>query len=110
MPGAPPDRARYRRTGAGRRPPRCAAATRTFPNRHSRLRHLPSARLCLADASAASSWLGLTPSERAAAAISFDVVVVFAANSGLSAALTRAGLRCRYLATAAMIVGRSDLL
>ena len=62
------------------------------------------ARLCLACASAADSCWVLTPSERAAAAnIGDDVSARPAANSGWSAALTRAVLTCNSWATAAVI-------
>src|SRR6266568_656260 len=73
-------------------------------NRHSGLRHLPPARLCLACASAADSCWVLTPSERAAAANADDDVSAWpAANSGWSAALTRAALTCSSPATTATI-------
>src|SRR6266568_1623751 len=64
-------------------------------NRHSGLRHLPPPRLCLACMSAVDSCWVLTPSERAAAANAGDDVSARpAANSGWSAALTRAVLTC----------------
>src|SRR5262249_58357269 len=62
------------------------------------------ARLCLACTSAAFSCPVLTPSARAAAAKADDDVSARpAANSGWSAALTRAELTCNSLATAATI-------
>src|SRR6266480_2005285 len=55
----------------------------------------PAARLCLACMSAADSCPALTPSARAAAANAGDAVSAWpAANSGRSAALTRAALAC----------------
>src|SRR6202035_578576 len=73
-------------------------------DRHSGLRQLPPARLCLPAASAADSCWGLTPSERAAAAsVGDEESARPAANSGWSAALTRAVLACSVLATAATI-------
>ena len=62
------------------------------------------AKLILACASAVFSCWALTPSERAAAASAGDDVSAWpAANSGWSAALTRAVLMCSSRATAAMI-------
>src|SRR6266568_3300041 len=68
------------------------------------MRQLPWARLCLACMSAVDSCWVLTPSERAAAANAGDDVSAWpAANSGWSAALTRAVLTCSSPATAATI-------